>query len=489
MRTTVYDAVIVGGGPVGLWLSCELRLAGLDVCVIERRSKRMEQSRALSIHGRTLEVFAMRGLVQRFLSRGTPVPTGHFALLKTGLNFSSFDSEYPYWLSLPQAGTEQLIEDHACALGVVMYRGWTVTHVAQNEDSAWVDAQASGNTIRIVGHYLVGTDGARSVVRRQTGIDFPGIASTHTLMLGDVELEEPPAQPLLRVVNEAGSLMMGPLGNGKHHRIVLFDEQRGYVPTTQPVELDELLQGMRRIIGTDCGARNPVWLSRFSDETRLAKTYRVGNIFLAGDAAHIHMPAGGQGMNVGIQDAMNLGWKLAAVAKGMASAALLNSYELERRPVGARLCDNTLAQTALITQITPATLALRTLLEEKVMQYPSLHREIAGEIAGFTVRYPQTLLTEPAEVTPADGIVGQRIANFPVELDNGVSTTLFELLSRGQWISLGFGDVTPLAAPEWLSSECVDRIQTRQCRAAKLSGIGALLVRPDGHCAAATHVG
>lgn len=480
-----FDVVIVGGGPVGFWLSCELRLAGLTVCVLERRPERTQQSRALTIHGRTLELLAMRGVADRFLAEGKPIPSGHFGVLGTRVDFSGFDSPFPFTLFLPQARTEEFIEAHALALGVVIRRDCMVDRAGQDGSEAWVECSHGGSPVRYTGRYLVGADGARSVIRSAADIEFLGVPATSTIMLGDVELELPAGRPVISEVSESGCLMIAPLGDGRHHRIVLFDPSRKHIPTTQPVDLAELLDGTRRVAGTDFQARNPIWLSRFADETRLASHYRRGRMLLAGDAAHIHAPMGGQGMNVGLQDAMNLGWKLAAVLKGQAPEALLDSYEAERRPVGQRLYVNTLSQVALVTVLDAAHLALRSMMEE-ILRLPAVNHQIAGELSGFSVGYPEPLM--PGE--EADGELptwrGQRLGDFKLALSEGGQSSLFSLLAAGLWLSISFDDAPPIPAPEWLSTASVLTVRARRTvDAGPLASIQALLVRPDGYCAQA----
>lgn len=295
-----FDVAIVGGGPVGLWLACELRLAGCSVLVLERRSERIAQSRALTIHGRTLETFALRGLADRFLAKGKPLPSGHYALLDTRLDFTGLETRFPHSLFIPQVITEGLLEERAIELGVDVRRGHTVSAIRQSAGHVEIDGFSAEGPFDASARYGIGADGGRSIVRTEAGIDFPGMAATQTLAMGDVRLDLPDGPSMVSRMNERGNILIAPLGDNVHHRIVLNDPTRRHVPPETPLTLDELAASARKILGEDYKPRDPLWLTRFTDESRLATHYRKGRIFLAGDAAHIHLPAGGQGMNVGI---------------------------------------------------------------------------------------------------------------------------------------------------------------------------------------------
>lgn len=475
-----HDVVIVGAGPVGLWLACELGLAGVDVALIDRRDEPARQSRALTIHGRTLEVFALRGLEARFLGSGRPIPTGHFGVLDTRLDFSPFRSRYPFTLFIPQAMTEAMLEERARELGVHIMRGWTATGLDDAGPSMVVHAQGNEGPAKLSAAYVVGADGARSIVRRETGIPFEGYPATQTLVLGDVVLGEPLPKPVISSVNPHGCAMVAPLGDGVHHRIVLLDPDRSGVPQNEPLTLDELSASARKILGSDFGATDAIWLSRFTDETRLARTYRKGRVLLAGDAAHIHMPAGGQGMNVGIQDAMNLGWKLAAVVEGSAPESLLDSYERERRPVGERLYANTLSQTALVSAFSPSGQALRVTMEA-LLKIPAVNRYLAGELSGFDVAYH-----EAAGCSAQDGrlLPGSRVPDVDLTTKEGELAGLHSFLADGKWLHLSLAAGTTAPRPDWLGDR--DVLDLRVSSKDELfAGYSALLVRPDGYLASA----
>lgn len=471
-----YDVIIVGAGPVGLWLACELKLAGVGVAILERRIERTVQSRALTIHGRSLEVFALRGLADRFLSTGKPIPTGHYGVLDTRLDFSPFDTRFPYTLFIPQAVTEERLEERALELGVTILRGITVNGIHEEADAVRVNTDNG----EFVGAFLVGADGARSIVREQAGISYDGAEARNSLMLADVVLASPPAKPVVSVTNEHGSVMIAPLGDGRHHRIVLVDPQRTHVPRTQPVTLDEVAEPTARILGEDHQPIDPIWLSRFADETRLAGTYRKGRILLAGDAAHIHAPMGGQGMNVGLQDALNLGWKLAAVVKSEAPQELLDTYDAERRPIGQILYTNTLAQVGLVTRFDPATLALRETLND-LLKIPAVNHRLAGELSGFDVAYGAD-----AKAAAASGWLspGVRVPDIELAVGDGSSATLYSHLTSGHWLHLSFVPGASVCGPDWLQPHGIKAVVAAPSTHTALRAVKALLVRPDGYVSA-----
>jgi 2-polyprenyl-6-methoxyphenol hydroxylase-like FAD-dependent oxidoreductase len=472
-----FDVVIVGGGPVGLWLACELALAKVRVVVLERRTERVVQSRALAIHGRTLEVFALRGLADRFLTRGRTIPSGHFGALDTRLDFSVIDTRFPFMLVLPQATTEALLEERALEIGVNMRRGYFVETVEQDANRVVIGGRHLEVPFRFSARYVVGADGARSTVRRAAAIDFVGHPARHMMMLGDVILDAPPPSPMVTIVNEEGGLIVASLGDGLHHRIALMDATAASPVPFEPLPLSELAAAAARIAGTDFGPRDPIWLSRFTDETRLAEHYRKGRMLLAGDAAHIHAPMGGQGMNVGIQDAMNLGWKLASVVHGGSAEELLDTYERERWPVGEVLRRNTLTQLRLFSTFDPSTLAMRRTFED-VLQVPAINRYFADEVSGFGVAYPEPLFAPARDWEHRDGVSGQRLPDMELVLQNGSRTTLYRLLEHGRWVRL---QLTPDAA---VISDAVTVVAlARGADAGMLANFVSVLVRPDGHLA------
>ncbi|WP_158507208.1 FAD-dependent monooxygenase [Subtercola sp. Z020] len=376
MTTSTHDlsadntVVVVGAGPTGLWLASELALAGVHVVVLEKRLERSPHARALGIMPRTLEVLALRGAASPFLAAGRPVPAWHFGLLEQSVRFDTLDTPFPFMLLLPQTTTESLLEERARGLGVVIVTGAELTGLDQpgldepgldqpglDRPGAIVTATYTENGAerRIEAALVVGCDGAHSAVRRLADIPFVGEASSTWGFVGDVMLDTPPA-PGTRIVRPDGALIVAPLPDGRH-RLTGWDPE--HQSEGEELDLETLRAFTRRMADTDFGLRDPSWLSRFGDANRLAATFRQGRVLLAGDAAHIHWPTGGLGLNAGIHDAMSLGWRAAAFVRGRGTAALLDDYASERRASGEALRTSTLAQGALITAADPAGLALR----------------------------------------------------------------------------------------------------------------------------------
>ncbi|MGW3071712.1 FAD-dependent monooxygenase [Kitasatospora sp. NPDC001132] len=471
--------VIAGGGPVGLWLACELRLHGVDVTVLETRAEPDPHSRALTVHPRTLELFAARGLVAPFLAEGLRVPNGHFAALTTRMDFSRLDTPYPFTLVLPQVRTEELIAAHAEAVGVRLLREHRVTGLTRHDDAVTVQVDTPTGHRQLRAAYLVGCDGSRSTVRTAAGIGFPGTSATRWAWMADVTLDAPPAAHT--AFNEHGTVMVFPLPDGLH-RVVGNDAHSVQEPPETPT-IEELRTRVRRIAGTDLGMRDPHWISVFGNATRQAERYRHGRVLLAGDAAHTHFPAGGPGLNVGLQDAGNLGWKLAQTLAGTAPDGLLDSYHTERHPVGADLLRSTSAQTGLMTGYTPENLAMRDLLSELIGDVPEFSDALALRASGLAVHYP------PAEPSDTHPLTGTRTPDLPVH----GGTTLLPLLRRGRYVLLDLttapdtpSPLAPLAhdVTPGLDVHTAPPAGSRPAgHRAAWSGVTAALVRPDGHLA------
>jgi 2-polyprenyl-6-methoxyphenol hydroxylase-like FAD-dependent oxidoreductase len=332
------QVVIAGGGPTGLMLACELRLHGVGVIVLDRAAGRSGESRAGGLHARTLEMLEHRGIVDRFLRLGRPIPAAHFSGI--WLDVSPLETRYPYVLGLVQARIEEVLEERAAELGVQVRWDSEVCGVSQDDGSVTVRLQ-DGSSVHA--DYLVGCDGGRSAVRRLAGIGFSGTGPTVNSMLADVLLTEDPG-PIFMARRPGGDFTILQLEPGYHR--VITNQYDAPVDRDLPLDFETVRATFVSLAGKDFGMHSPLWVSRYNDAARLADTYRSGRVFLAGDAAHIHWPAGGQGLNTGVQDAMNLGWKLALALEGVAGAELLDSYEVERRPVAQRVLDNTRAQVA-----------------------------------------------------------------------------------------------------------------------------------------------
>ncbi|WP_394846120.1 FAD-dependent monooxygenase [Pendulispora brunnea] len=460
------DVVIAGAGPVGCFLARELRLAGAQVVVLEAEKMRSPYSKALTMNSRSLELLQMRGLAERFMREGVLLPTAHYAVLDTRLALAPLDTKIPYTLALAQRRTEELLEAAAREFGAEFRFAHAVSALHHDEGGVEVHVRSADEGDYIVrARYVVGCDGARSTVRSSAGISFPGTDATMTAFQGDARLAQPPT--VTAIVNERGGMMMLRQADGSF-RVVIVDPTRMHIPKECPPAEEELRDAMRRIAGTDFGLTETLWLSRFGNATRQAASYRKGRIFLAGDAAHIHFPAGGQGMNVGLQDASNLGWKLGAVLRGAAPEALLDTYHDERHPIGADVLENTRAQEALIG-FTPQIAALRATLAE-LLTAPEANRRLAEKVTGIGIDYGRDR---------AHPWVGRRLPDLPTT--DGASA--FQRMHAGHFLLLdgGVENASQLVEP-WMDRITVAHADVAGVRPG-LENAGAILVRPDGHVA------
>ncbi|GAA3224964.1 FAD-dependent monooxygenase [Actinocorallia longicatena] len=451
-----HDVIISGCGPTGAMLAAELRLHGVRVLVLERETEAASFVRIVSLHVRSLEIMAMRGLLDRLLPLGRRRPAaGLFAAIAKPAP-QGLDSAYGYLLGIPQPVIERVLEEHAVALGAQVLRGRAVTGCEQ--DDAGVTVELAGGE-RLRARYLVGCDGARSTVRKLLGVGFPGEPSRNDTLMGEMEATAAPEEIAAKVAEVQRihkRFWLRPFGAGIYSVVVPAAE---VADRAEPPAIEDFRRQLRALAGTDFGVRSPRRLSRFGDATRLADRYRTGRVLLAGDAAHIHPPIGGQGLNLGLQDAFNLGWKLAAHLGGRAPEGLLDTYEAERRPVAADVLENTRAQTELLS-VAPGAQAVRRLLTE-LMDFDEVNRHLIEKITAVGVRY---------DLGDGPDLLGRRLPD--VGLEKG---TLYGLLHRGRGLLL---DRTGgLATGGWS-----DRVDLLADPAAALE-FPSVLMRPDGHVA------
>ncbi|MFG2666883.1 FAD-dependent monooxygenase [Streptomyces sp. NPDC048387] len=468
------DVVVAGAGPTGLMLACELRLAGADVVVVERLAERTGESRAGGIHSRTLEVLDQRGILDRFLAEGQPQPVGHFSGLY--LEFDESESRHPYPLMILQSAVERLLEEWAGELGVRVRRSAAVSAVDQDEQGVTVGLDTADGPARLRARYLVGCDGGRSTVRKLAGIGFPGTEATMTAMIGDVELPGL-TEDYVWVRRTPGGDYSAIAFEPGWFRVITSEYDR-VAGRDEPATFEQLRESLVRVAGTDFGMRAPRWVSRFNDAARQADRYRAGRVLLAGDAAHIHFPAGGQGLNMGVQDAVNLGWKLGAVVGGRAPESLLDSYHAERHPVGERVLHNTRAQAAL-ARPGAATDALREVFGS-LMVFDDVNRVLRHMLTALDVRYPAGG-DHPME--------GRRVFDADLKTDGGV-VGVYSLLHAARPVLLDLCGSPALATAVQGWTDRVDLVAARSedgfwpvPPVGEVAAPAALLIRPDGHVA------
>jgi bifunctional hydroxylase/dehydrase len=472
--------VVVGAGPSGLALAGELRLGGVDVVVLERLSEPTGESRGLGFTARAMEMFDQRGLLPRFGAVEIS-PVGHFGGMK--LDYSILEGAHFGARGIPQSRTEAVLADWATELGADLRRGCEVTGLRVEGDDAHgecavVEFRGPDGPGTLRARFVVGCDGGHSLIRRLAGFEFPGTDATIEMFLADVSGCDLPARQLGEKT-AGGMVMSAPLGDGVDRIIVC---ERGAPPQrrTEPPSWAEVAAAWQRLTGQDISGGTASWVSSFYDATRLATEYRRGPVLLVGDAAHVHLPAGGQGLSVSVQDAMNLGWKLAATVRGDGPADLLDSYHGERHPVGERLMNNTQAQGYLYlsgAEVDP----LRAVFGE-LMSHPEVRRHLAGMVSGLDIRY---------DVGPGEHpLIGCRIPDQELIGAAGKTSTV-ELLHPGRGVLL---DLSGDLDAEWLDEvtagwrDRVDVVRATPHEASPTSPLrsgGALLVRPDGYVAAA----
>ena len=462
---TEHAVVIAGGGPTGLMLAAELALTGVDAAIVERRaSQELLGSRAGGLHSRTIEVLDQRGVAERFVSQGQVHKVVHFHV---PLDISDFPTRHNYILGLWQNHIERIMADWVGELAVPIYRAREVTGFTQDDDG--VDVELSdGESLRA--EYLVGCDGGRSVIRKTAGIEFPGWDATTSWLIAEAEMSEEPQWGFRH--DKVGSHGIGKVEDGGQVRVVLTEQQVGSAgePTLRDVS-----GALVAVYGTDFGIHNPTWISRFTDMTRQAAVYRDRRVLLAGDAAHVHPPVGGQGLNIGVQDAVNLGWKLAQVVKQTSPASLLDTYHAERHPVAARVLRATMAQVAL-RRPDDRSKALGDYVSE-LLSLDEPRKRLAAEMSGLNVHY---------DLGGGHPLLGRRMPDLDLVTANG-PLRVFTLLHDARPVLLNLGEPGAFDITAW-----ADRVQSMDAEYAgpwELPAIGpvpapsAVLIRPDGYVA------
>jgi len=463
---TEHAVVIAGGGPAGMMLAAELALAKVDVAVVERRpSHVLVGSRAGGFHSRTIEVLDQRGVADRFLAEGQVAQAAMLAT--TVLDMSDFPTRHPYSLGIWQNKIERIMAAWIAELPVVIYYGSEVTGFAQ--DDAGVDVVRSGGQA-LRARYLIGCDGGRSLIRKAAGIEFPGWDPTRSNLIAEVETtDEPP--PGIRH-DATGVHGLHRMEDGRTVRVVVTERELG--PSSEPT-LRDLSEALITVYGTDFGIHNPTWISRFTDMTRQAASYRAGRVLLAGDSAHVHYPAGGQGLSLGVQDAVNLGWKLAQVVHGISPASLLDTYHDERHPVAARALQLTMAQTALQRRDERMQALVDVVSELVSMEEP--RKRLAGMISGLDIRY---------DLGEGHPLLGRRMPDLDLVTADG-PLRVFQLLHDAKPVLVNLGRPAGFDITGW-----ADRVQLLDASyegewelpvLGAVSAPTAVLIRPDGYVA------
>lgn len=459
------DVLVVGAGPTGLLLAGDLAAAGVRVVVLERRDQESNLTRAFAVHARSLEVLDARGLAEKLIDTGSFLP-GIRLFGATRADLTRLPTRFAGVLMTPQYETERLLEERAVKAGAEIRRGARVTGLRQDADGVEVDVESAGADGPVAGtlraRYAVGADGVRSAVREALGMPFPGKSVLRSVMLADVRLDARPGElPAFRGVAE-GFAFLASFGDG-WYRVIAW--QRGCeLPADAPVDMDDVKAVTRAAFGTDFGMRDARWTSRFHSDERQVPSYRDGRVFLAGDAAHVHSPAGGLGMNAGLQDAANLGWKLAAVVKGQADDALLDSYHDERHPVGAMVLRVSGALVRAALADTSVKRGLRNALVAGAFLAPFALRRGALFVSGIGISYPAPRGSHP--------LTGRRAPDLPLAEDGAGPTRLYEALRAGTYVR-----VLPrgASAPGEFGRFPVTTVTRAD------AGGTSLLVRPDGY--------
>jgi 3-(3-hydroxy-phenyl)propionate hydroxylase len=461
-----HAAVIAGGGPTGLMLAGELALVGVDVAIVERRANQdLDGSRAGGLHSRTIEVLDQRGIADRFLSEGQVAQVGGFARIP--LDISDFPTRHNYGLGLWQSHIERILAGWVGELAVPIYREREVTGFVQ--DDAGVDVHVSDGQTLHAG-YLVGCDGGRSLIRKAAGIDFPGWDPSTSSLIAEVEFSEEPEWGLVR--DEKGIRALSKLEDGERVRVMVSEQ---HVGRADEPTLHDLSEALIAFYGTDYGVHDATWISRFTDMTRQAASYRERRVLLAGDAAHVHYPVGGQGLGIGVQDAGNLGWKLAQVVDETSPESLLDTYQAERHPVAARALRNTMAQTALL-RFDDRVEALRDTMAE-LLSMDEPRKQLAGMMSGLDIHY---------DLGEGHSLLGRRMPDLDLVTPDG-TVRVFALLHDARAVLVNLGEPWACDTSPW-----ADRVLALDAEYGgewELPVVGhvpapaAVLIRPDGYVA------
>jgi len=461
-----HAVVIAGGGPTGMMLAAELALAKVDVAIVERRPDHvLVGSRAGGFHSRTIEVLDQRGVADRFLAEGQVAQVAMFGT--TVLDMSDFPTRHPYSLGIWQNQIERIMAAWIAELAVRIYYGREVTGFAQGDTG--VDVELSdGQSLRA--QYLVGCDGGRSVIRKAARIEFPGWDPTRSNLIAEVEMTEEPPRGIRH--DATGVHGLHRLEDGRTVRVVVTEQQLG--PSSEPT-LRDLSEALTAVYGTDFGIHSPTWISRFTDMTRQAAAYRAGRVLLAGDSAHVHYPVGGQGLSLGVQDAVNLGWKLAQVVNGTSPESLLDTYQDERHPVAARALQHTMAQTALQRRDKRIKALVDVVSELASMDEP--RKRLAGIISGLDIHY---------DLGEGHLLLGRRMLDLDLVTADG-TLRVFTLLHKAKPVLLNLGEPGGFDISPW--ADRAQLIDAEYLGPWELPVIGAVtaptgvLIRPDGYVA------
>ncbi|AUG78616.1 FAD-dependent oxidoreductase [Kitasatospora sp. MMS16-BH015] len=462
------DVVVVGAGPTGLLLAGDLAAAGLAVTVVEKRAVESNLTRAFAVHARTLELLDARGLAEDLIATGTALSSLRFFGGRLDLRLGDLPSRFPFVLITPQSNTERLLQERAAKQGVTFLRGARLTGLRQDAQGVELTAETEGGRAALRARYAVGADGVHSTVRELLGIPYPGESVISSVVLADVRLERPPAELLTAEATDRGLAFLVPFGDG-WYRVIAWDRSR-QLPDSAPVVFSELTELVREVFGVDHGLHDPRWMSRFHSDERQVPSYRSGRVFLAGDAAHCHSPAGGQGMNTGLQDAANLSWKLAAVLNGWSPDALLDTYQTERHPVGRSVLRSSGALIRLAVGRTAPQRALRSALTGAAGLLGPVTSRAARTVSGLGISYPAAKDAHP--------LTGHRVPDLRLAVDTaGGPDRLYAALQAGKAVLISNDELSVADAWE-------DRLVT----AAPADPHGklrdtVLLVRPDGYAA------